>query len=493
MSSEAILWHQRCFWQLFMAERSFTLLRGKSIVPRTAIMLKKTLEPPTGRYLYESRDISLRFLQLVSLYLPLDEPSVTAWNGSSAPRVSPETNLAPQHHLAISPALTLQSPVAGYLLETVHTTDADVAASSESVEGAPANPPVDEHGHNCNTSNKQNRDGPQSSEPADIQTVNLLITQQWLRLIVWQSSLRQGLISWRARDKTLHFAFPLTIACRTASLLAALPRSAVQVPGTSIFEKIFQIGISCINFLDACDANLAKNGVSVTNVTARFLDGIEWRNGAVTIDPVELFVKALSSNPNSRTQFARDLRLFTSMRPLGMKITLTPLVLTPALRNRSGYTRAHLRMPPTLPAARGDNFGTGGVVRFQADEQMMGTSQDAEANIPFSTGRSSNVFGIPPPAPGAESNYVPTGGSSTAVGTPLPSLRPTQQMATTHSLPMNRGETEDREVEYGGGGGEATVFSPDVQQPVCWCGRYCLDHQPRPGDGAQMRYFPNTG
>ncbi|KAK3370738.1 hypothetical protein B0T24DRAFT_513711, partial [Lasiosphaeria ovina] len=282
LSSEAILWHQRCFWQLLwpsVQRSSFTLLRGKSIVPKTTIILKKTLEPTTGRYLYKSRDISLRFLQLVSLYLPPDESFVTAWNGSSAPRVGAETNLAPQNHLAGDFA------------------SIDIAISS---------------------------DGPQSSEPTDIQRFNLLITQHWLRLIVWQSSLRQGLISWRAPDKTLHFAFPLTIACRTASLLATLPRSAVQVPGTSIFEKIFEIGISCINFLDACAANLAISGVSVTNVTAGFLDGIEWRNGAVTIDPVELFVKALSSNPNSLTQFAWDLRLFASMRPRGMKITLTP-------------------------------------------------------------------------------------------------------------------------------------------------------------------------
>ncbi|PNH31719.1 hypothetical protein BJF96_g5116, partial [Verticillium dahliae] len=37
---------------------------------------------------------------------------------------------------------------------------------------------------------------PSTPEPTDIQKADLLVTQQWLRLIVWQSSMRQQLLSW---------------------------------------------------------------------------------------------------------------------------------------------------------------------------------------------------------------------------------------------------------------------------------------------------------
>ncbi|KAF3765723.1 hypothetical protein M406DRAFT_255756, partial [Cryphonectria parasitica EP155] len=261
LSPEEALCRQRVFWILFVTERSFAILRNKPIT------FKKTPSLPTTRHAYESPDIHTGFLQLVSSYTPLDESFVSAWNDGSDPRVSATTYLALQNLLAQPPSFLQRS-----------------RASTPSSDSQP-------------------------SEPTAIQKADLLITQQWLRLIVWQSSFRQSLLSWTAPHESMHFAFPLAIARSTAGVLQSLPSSAVEVHGMGMFEKIFEIGTWCINVLGAIDrASSTVLGVS--------------RKG-VAIDPLEFFVRTLSATPNSRTQFAERLLMFAQERPGGMRMALT--------------------------------------------------------------------------------------------------------------------------------------------------------------------------
>ncbi|GKT86401.1 fungal specific transcription factor [Colletotrichum tofieldiae] len=164
LSREETLCRQRVFWILFVTERSFAILRNKPIT------FKRTPSLPTTRHPYEGPDIHAGFLQLVSSYTPLDESFVTAWNEGSDPRVSATTFLALQNLLSLPPAFLRprgRSPPSqphGQLMGSFG------ASSAARDSGAP--------------------------EPTDIQKADLLITQQWLRLIVWQSSMRQGLLSW---------------------------------------------------------------------------------------------------------------------------------------------------------------------------------------------------------------------------------------------------------------------------------------------------------
>ncbi|KAK0634424.1 hypothetical protein B0T17DRAFT_502086 [Bombardia bombarda] len=301
LSAEETLCRQRVFWQLFVTERSFAILRNKPIT------FKKTPRLPTRRHAFEAPDIHSGFLQLISCYVHLDESFVTAWNDGSDPRVSAATYLALQQLLARPPAFL-----------------------SPSTPGTP--PPDDTGGGVSSARPSSSADGggqstqysPRQGETTtDIQKADLLITQQWLRIIVWVSSFRQGLLSWGASHESMRFSFPLAIAQRTTSILQSLPPAAIEVHGMGIFEKIFEIGTWCISVLNSYDSATAAGNPMVDSLPDMSIFGVG-RKGGVTMDPLEFFVKTLSASPNSRTQFAERLLLFASERPGGMKMALSP-------------------------------------------------------------------------------------------------------------------------------------------------------------------------
>ncbi|KAK3386722.1 hypothetical protein B0H63DRAFT_520797 [Podospora didyma] len=317
LNPEDALCRQRVFWQLFVTERSFAVLRNKPIV------FKKTPRLPTRRHPYESPDIHSGFLQLISSYVPLDESFVAAWNDGSDPRVSATTYLALQSRLAIPPSFLARRPKAASLF-VGNTNGVSQDASVPSAAGAnpicnSSSTSLSDDGDSDGSGNYQSES---HSEPTDIQKADLLITQQWLRLIVWQSSFKQGLLSGSSRDESMQFSFPLAIAQRTTSILATLPPSAVEVHGMGIFEKIFEIGTWCMNVLGAYNGLGSGNGGFVIG---------DRRKGTIAIDPLEFFVKTLSASPNSRTQFAEKLLLFASEQPGGMKMALeAPLSVSTA-------------------------------------------------------------------------------------------------------------------------------------------------------------------
>jgi len=288
--------------------RSFAILRSKPIT------FRKTPSLPTTRHSYEAPDIHSGFLQLITSYVPLDESFVTAWNEGSDPRVTSATYLALQSVLAIPPAF-LSRP------------------STPSSTRPTSQPPSPFHGRNDAGSTTTPVSPEPEHETTAIQKADLLITQQWLRLIVWQSSFRQGLLSWSAgADRAaLNFAFPLAVAARTAAVLRGLPAAAVEVHGMGIFEKIFEIGSWCLNVLDAaaaCGADLGRAGAA---------PGMDFVGGQATdlgvlgpgrrgawVDPLEFFVCTLSASPHSRRLYAERLLEFAGQRPGGMRSALSP-------------------------------------------------------------------------------------------------------------------------------------------------------------------------
>lgn len=296
--------------------RSFAILRNKPIT------FKKTPSLPTTRHAYESPDIHTGFLQLVSSYTPLDESFVSAWNDGSDPRVSATTYLALQNLLAQPPSFLQRSRASTPSSDSAPTFSAPVTAAP-SMSG----------------SDDEADEEIVQSEPTAIQKADLLITQQWLRLIVWQSSFRQSLLSWTAPHESMHFAFPLAIARSTANVLQSLPSSAVEVHGMGIFEKIFEIGTWCMNVLGAID-RASATGTPISGIRGTMgmdfvgtgdLGVLGVSRKGVAIDPLEFFVRTLSATPNSRTQFAERLLMFAQERPGGMRMALTPSLNSPAL------------------------------------------------------------------------------------------------------------------------------------------------------------------
>lgn len=371
----------------------------------------------------------------MSSYIPLDESFVTAWNDGSDPRVSGTTYLALQNLLAIPPEY-LNRPSRA----TTPSTDSGGASLFPATATASSNPP---HNANREAATTTGADAEAEAEPpvpTAVQKADLLITQQWLRLIVWQSSFRQGLLSWGAPHESMHFAFPLAVARRTASVLASLPPSAVEVHGMGIFEKIFEIGTWCINVLGACDGAAAGMGTqtepgvispSVSSGSLASLSstssssqpgrrgssagifGMDFAGGddlgvlgmarkSPALDPLEFFVRTLSASPNSRVRFAERLLMFAGERPGGMRMALSP-ALTPA-PVAWGFNGAREMTGPDGAAASGAAAGGSVLGEVVAEE----SNADAEMNFGMSgalgvgadqeAGLSLSEFGIPIPS-----------------------------------------------------------------------------------------------
>jgi hypothetical protein len=144
----------------------------------------------------------------------------------------------------------------------------------------------------------------------DIQKADILVTQQWLRLIVWQSSMRQGLLSSSAEDESMTFRYPLKIAHSLLSVISSLSTISIEVHGMAIFEKIFEIGNTMLDVMQACGPNIPLETYGVAQ------------------DPFEMFVRTLSQTPNSQRQYANLLLAKAAEKPETQRFTQN---LVPAL------------------------------------------------------------------------------------------------------------------------------------------------------------------
>lgn len=233
------------------------------------------------------------------------------------------------------------------------------------------------------------------SEPTAIQKADLLITQQWLRLIVWQSSFRQSLLSWTASHESMHFAFPLAIARSTANVLRSLPSSAVEVHGMGIFEKIFEIGTWCMNVLGAID-RASATGTPISGIRGTMgmdfvgtgdLGVLGVSRKGVAIDPLEFFVRTLSATPNSRTQFAERLLMFAQERPGGMRMALTPSLNSPVLLPQHVvWPGCGMHEPGGGGASHGGDVQMGGVLGEVVKDENNNEVDADDANNAWSMG-----------------------------------------------------------------------------------------------------------
>lgn len=69
---------------------------------------------------------------------------------------------------------------------------------------------------------------------ADSQKADVLVTQQWIRLLVWQCALRKGLLSSLATRPSMTFKYPLEIASSLISIVSRIPKASIMVHGLGI-------------------------------------------------------------------------------------------------------------------------------------------------------------------------------------------------------------------------------------------------------------------
>jgi hypothetical protein len=91
---------------------------------------------------------------------------------------------------------------------------------------------------------------------SDIQRADVLITQQWLRLVFWQAALRLGLISSSAADTAFTYHYPMEIASSLCEIVKSLPPVAIQVHGLGIVSMIVPSATSHADICSSLKSNL---------------------------------------------------------------------------------------------------------------------------------------------------------------------------------------------------------------------------------------------
>jgi hypothetical protein len=166
---------QRTLYSLSLTERGLTLLRNK---PFAIICFDS---PPAQRFDGEDPRVLVGLQSLSKLFNLLDTRFLETWMSGSTETAAPETK---------EQILNAQHTLAGLRFDVDNLTD--------------------------------------------IQKADILITQQWLRLVFWQLSMRQGLLSSASEDATLSYQFPCVIAKSLCAALGEISMAAVFIHGMAI-------------------------------------------------------------------------------------------------------------------------------------------------------------------------------------------------------------------------------------------------------------------
>ena len=168
--------HRRTFALLFVTERGCAILRNKPI------SIARLPALPHDPFDDEDPSIIAGFQCLCRMFMLLDENFVELWRDSS------------------SQSASLRRP-----LENIASIQNGLSIMDFETSGL-----------------------------TDIQMADVSITQQWLRLIFWQASMRHGLVSSSADHVAFSYDFPITIAKKLCEMMDKVPMGAVLVHGLGI-------------------------------------------------------------------------------------------------------------------------------------------------------------------------------------------------------------------------------------------------------------------
>lgn len=93
---------------------------------------------------------------------------------------------------------------------------------------------------------------------SEVQRADVLITQQWLRLMVWQTALRLGLISSTSINPSYSYSYPIQIASSLQDVLKTLPSIAIEVHGLGIVSRSIHLHSSSAKGGSNCDCKNAR-------------------------------------------------------------------------------------------------------------------------------------------------------------------------------------------------------------------------------------------
>ncbi|KAH8200991.1 hypothetical protein TruAng_004850 [Truncatella angustata] len=178
---------RRMFWVLFITERAYAIQRHR------APTLEKTIALP-----YEGTEVEKEilpgFFALIALFEPFDNDFFALWNHSVVLPTLPAELLVRMQRI---------------LMYTLPTT----------------------------------------SGCTDSQLADLLISREWLKIMIWQLCVSNTMLSSLSNEESMSFRYPITIAREVILVSKLVPLKALEANGVGILEKVFDIGCSLADVL----------------------------------------------------------------------------------------------------------------------------------------------------------------------------------------------------------------------------------------------------
>ncbi|KAH0425234.1 hypothetical protein CcaCcLH18_11068 [Colletotrichum camelliae] len=175
---------RRIFWVLFITERAYAMQRHRPLT------LQPMLDLPQIDPLSPDAKILPGFLELISLFRPFDTDFIATWNSSTPSSISKS---AEPEQLA-----RLQNTLSNAL---------------------------------ANVSNF-----------SPMQQADLLITREWLKVIVWKLCVSRTLLSGTDSEDSMSLSYPTTIARDTVLVSRLLPTTAFEANGSRHLGEVMDVG-----------------------------------------------------------------------------------------------------------------------------------------------------------------------------------------------------------------------------------------------------------
>lgn len=196
---------RRTFWLLFLTERAYALQRHRPLT------LQCTISLPSINPTSPESNILSGFLDLVSLFQNFDDSFLSLWNLST----TKDSRTPPTNDSLIRLQEILNSAL------------------------------------------------PHVTSRTEIQQADLLISQQWLKTMVWQLCVSKNLLSSKSTSESMSFNYPISIARDVVHVSHLLPLEAFEANGVGILEKVFDIGCSLADVLSLNTTELGANTMQV--------------------------------------------------------------------------------------------------------------------------------------------------------------------------------------------------------------------------------------
>jgi|SRR5690242_6648587 len=175
---------QRMYWQAYIHERFLAILDYRQAIMLPLYTLPED-DPTIPLQVHEG------FNQIIKLFRLLDTEFLSSWLGAAG--------------------------------QTGPVTSMWVEAKSRELEGDPE------------------ADALELVNLSMMQRADLTITREWLRTLVWRLAMGQTLLSSRSSKECLSLLFPVRLSQSLRQQLSSMSRQDIEVHGSSITQKLFEI------------------------------------------------------------------------------------------------------------------------------------------------------------------------------------------------------------------------------------------------------------